>query len=181
MGICAGFHDAYASFLYIEDKNMEINEKMMELVAALRRSNLHIATCESLTAGLFAAHVASIAHASQVLKGGIIAYQNEVKEQIVGGPAALIKQHGVVSSACVKAMAKAVKERFRCEIGISFSGNAGPDCLEGKPVGCVYMGIALHEECFAYELQLKGSRNAIREQCVRIGCEEVLKLIKRAA
>lgn len=139
---------------------------MEELLRLLKKENITIGTCESLTAGLFCATMASYSGASQVLKGGIVTYQNEVKHTVVNIASSLIEQEGVISEACARAMAEYARVLLACDLCVSFTGNAGPDAMEGKPVGCVFCGIADHNQCEVIELRLNGGRNEIRQQAV---------------
>lgn len=151
---------------------------MEELVALLKRYGLTIGTCESLTAGLFASEIAGIPGASAVLKGGIITYQTLCKEQVVNVPHALIQKYGVISAPCVEAMAYGAKKLLQCDICVSFSGNAGPDIMDDKPVGLVYCGIAICDECLSFECYFQGTRNEIRLQCVSFMCDKILEILK---
>lgn len=152
---------------------------MEEMLALLKQKGWTIGSCESLTAGLFTATLAAISGASAVLKGGIVAYQNEIKAQVVGVDDEVIQTHGVISAPCAAQMAIKSRELLNCDICVSFSGNAGPDVMEGKPVGCVYCAIADAYEVKTYRLQLSGNRNEIRAQAVKRMGEEVIAWLKQ--
>lgn len=151
---------------------------MEELLALLTQHGLTIGSCESLTAGLFTAQLAAVSGASAVLKGGIVTYQTAVKEQVVGVDPQVIKRDGVVSASCAAEMARRAKDLLACDICVSFTGNAGPSVMEGKPVGRVYCAIAYADKVNTYELQLSGSRNEIRMQAVMRMTAEVIRLLK---
>lgn len=150
---------------------------MEELLTLLKERGFTIGSCESLTAGLFTSQLAAVSGASAVLKGGIVTYQTVVKKQVVGVDAQVIEQEGVVSAACAVEMACKTKKLLACDICVSFSGNAGPDIMEGKPVGRVYCAIAYQDEVFPYCLQLSGSRNEIRMQAVMQMKTELIRLL----
>ena len=76
-----------------------------------------------------------------LLKGGVVCYTTEVKQNVLHVKKETIANHGVVSEQCAKELAENVAEIMKSDIGISFTGVAGPDELEGKPVGTVYIGI----------------------------------------
>ena len=106
----------------------------------LKQKGLTLAVMESCTGGYLANTITNQAGSSAYFKGGIIAYSNEVK--IASGvDAKLIEQHGAVSSEVAAAMAEAVRKRLNADIGLSTTGVAGPDPLEGQPVGTVYLGV----------------------------------------
>lgn len=148
------------------------------LVEALKKKHLSIASCESLTAGLFAASIAEISGASSVLKGALVTYQNDIKERIAHVDEHLIDTYGVVSRECASAMAENTRRIMEADICVSFTGNAGPTAMEGKPAGLVYCaiagphGVALHEFCLSME------RNALRREIVHQMCCELLAYIQ---
>lgn len=151
---------------------------MEELVSLLQTHHLTIASCESLTAGLFASNIASVPGASKVLLGGLITYQDKIKEMIAHVSMDVITTHGVISEACAYEMAKHTYEQFRCDIAVSFTGNAGPDAQEGKPVGLVYCAIATMQGIEGFTFQLAGTRNEIRNQVVKEMETYIIKYIR---
>ena len=107
----------------------------------LRQRGLTLATMESCTGGMLADAITDVAGSSTYYRGGIVAYTNELK--IASGvPAALIEQHGAVSLEVAGAMAEAARLHLRADFGVGVTGVAGPDALEGKLPGTVYIGIA---------------------------------------
>lgn len=151
---------------------------MEELIRLLKLKHLTIGSCESLTAGLFCSEMASIRGASSVLKGGIVTYQTVIKERVVGVDHDIIEGQGVISAACAKEMAVKAARLLDCDICVSFTGNAGPEAMEGKPVGCVYCAIAYRNMVISYHLQLSGTRNEIRAQAVACVVKELIDTIK---
>ena len=107
----------------------------------LRRRGLTLATMESCTGGLLADSITNVAGSSGYFKGGIVSYTNELKIAH-GVPASLIEEHGAVSAQVAEAMAEAVRSQLGADYGIGITGVAGPDPLEDKPPGTVYIGVA---------------------------------------
>lgn len=99
-----------------------------------------LAVMESLTGGLLSSTITDAEGSSHYFIGGVVAYSNALKEQM-GVPAQVIKQHGAISEATARAMAHAIRERLGADFGLGITGVAGPDMLEGKPVGTVYIAI----------------------------------------
>lgn len=150
---------------------------MIELVNTLKKLDLTISSCESFTAGLFCSKIGEVSGASSVLKGGIVTYTNEAKIRLARVDEDVIRRYGAVSEQCVIQMAKHVKEIFQSDIGVSFSGNAGPSPSEGKPVGLIYCAIAYLDDVKVYELQLDKSRNEIRNEAVSFIANQVILII----
>ena len=119
-------------------------ETLPEAVAQTMRSNaLTLATAESCTGGSLAARLTALAGASQYFKGGIVAYSNEVKENLLGVHHDTLEQHGAVSEQTVRQMAEGVRMRLGTDYGVATSGIAGPDGgTPDKPVGTVWMAVA---------------------------------------
>ena len=126
-----------------------------------------MATAESLTGGLVASSIVNEAGTSAVLAGGIVAYQNEVKEALLGVPHQVLEEKGAVSAETVKAMAEGARKKFGCEWAIATSGIAGPTGAEpGKPVGTVWMAVANSLQNEAFCKIFEGNRTQVREKSV---------------
>lgn len=152
---------------------------MEALVALLKQHTLCIGSCESLTAGLFASSLAEVPGASAVLKGAIVTYQTSCKIDVVHVDADVITQYGVISIETAKEMATKARQLLQVDICVSFTGNAGPDTMEGKPAGYVCCAVAFAHDVKTYEFQLDGSRNEIRKIVVEAMCKEIKKIIER--
>lgn len=150
---------------------------MEELVTLLRNKKLTIGSAESLTGGLFASEIVSIPHASEVYLGSIVSYANSVKEGLLEIGESVIMQEGVISEKVVYLMAQNAARLLKSDITVSFSGNAGPVALEGKPVGAVYSCIKIKENYHVYYDEFKGNRDTIRMQVVYLTKERIITLI----
>jgi len=106
----------------------------------LKEKGLTLATMESCTGGLVASTITDVPGSSNYFKGGVVAYSNEVKIAY-GVPAHLIAEHGAVSPEVAQAMASAARLRLGADIGLGTTGVAGPDQIEGKTVGTVYIAV----------------------------------------
>jgi len=158
----------------------ENNEKIEEKIASLLvKSNKTIAAAESLTGGSFTNKLVSVSGASSFVKGSIVCYDTSVKTDVLGVNKSTIEQYGTVSEQCAAEMAKRVSEKLNAEIGISFTGVAGPDVTEGKKVGTVYIGF--HDKNganFVEKCIFNGGRNYNRYRSVLKGFEILLKYLK---
>jgi nicotinamide-nucleotide amidase len=129
-----------------------------------------VATAESLTAGLVAATLADVPGASDVLRGGVVAYATDVKTSVLGVSPSLVAAHGVVSAECAVEMAERACRLLRSSLAVATTGVAGPTEQEGKPVGTVFVAVARasgeQDRTQVRGLALTGSRQEIRRASV---------------
>jgi nicotinamide-nucleotide amidase len=132
---------------------------------AARALGLSLATAESCTGGLVAAHLTSVPGASDVFRGGIVAYENDVKLAQLGVPDVTLAAHGAVSAEIAAAMAAGARESIGADVAVAVTGVAGPTGgTPEKPVGLVYLHVSAPGAEQARELQLPGDREAIRQR-----------------
>ncbi|MFR9931233.1 nicotinamide-nucleotide amidohydrolase family protein, partial [Corynebacterium striatum] len=112
-----------------------------QVVETLKRRRETVAFCESLTAGLAAATVATVPGAFAVLRGGLVTYATEVKSHFLHVPLEQLEERGVVSAPTAQEMAVAAARETGADWAVSLTGVAGPDTQEGKPAGTVFVGI----------------------------------------
>jgi nicotinamide-nucleotide amidase len=144
----------------------------------LKKKKLSIACAESLTGGMFQEQLTSLPGAGDYLKGGVVCYTNEAKVKILDVNPLTLQHKGAVSENCAKELAENVAKQLSADIGISFTGVAGPSELEGQPVGTVFIGISIKgHETMVKKLELAGSRQAIRIRTVKYGFYYLLKLL----
>lgn len=137
-----------------------------EAVAALRSAGATVATAESLTGGLVCATLVSVPGASDVVRGGVVAYAPEVKTTALGVDAGLIAERGTVDAEVAAAMAQGARERLSATYGLATTGVAGPDPSEGKPPGTVHVAIAGPDGVRTTLLELSGDRDEVRRRTV---------------
>lgn len=140
------------------------------VVARLAALGVSIGTAESLTGGLVCAALVDVPGASAVVRGGVVSYATEVKQDVLGVPAALLAQHGTVSRECVVAMAAGARRVLGADWAVATSGVAGPEPSEGLPRGTVHVavtGVVDGEQITEHRaLSLDGDRPAIRAATV---------------
>ena len=157
--VAGSMRDALAGFLFSEDER-PVAEIVLDLC---RERGLTLATAESCTGGLVAARLTAIAGSSDVFRGGVVAYSNELKEDELGVPHALLEEYGAVSAEAAAAMARGARERLGADVAVSVTGVAGPDGgSEEKPVGLVFLHAAGPDGESARKLDLPGDRDMIR-------------------
>lgn len=135
-------------------------ETLAELVhKQMTENGSTLATAESCTGGNIAALLTMQAGASKYFKGGIVAYSNEVKKNILGVRHETLESYGAVSEETVREMAEGVRVRLGSDYAIATTGIAGPDGgSEGKPVGTVWIAVACSEGTEAQLLQFGANR-----------------------
>ena len=149
---------------------------MNELAELLIKNNISIGTVESFTVGNFATMLGNIPGISKVYKGSLVTYQSETKERLLGIEHPLIEKYGVVSKEIATLMCVNGKSILDVDLCVSFTGNAGPDAMEGKPVGEVYIGIA-YEDVVVYKLNLEGSRKEIALKAIDFAQKKIIEFM----
>jgi len=137
--------------------------------------NFTIACAESCTGGLLMSRLTDFAGASAHVKGGVVAYTNEIKNKILRVNEGTIKNFGAVSSQTALEMASNVRELFNSTIGLATTGNAGPTANEGKEIGLVYVAITGENFSEVKECHFKGSRSEIKAQAADTAFELLMK------
>ena len=133
------------------------------VIRGLCETQQTLAVAESCTGGLIAQRLTSVAGASKVFLGGVVAYSNSLKEKLLGVDPALLTRYGAVSEAVARAMAEGVRKQLDARFGIATTGIAGPSggTLE-KPVGLAYVAISRGDETRVRSFCLATERNRHR-------------------
>lgn len=149
-----------------------------ETSSLLLKNGLTIAGAESLTGGLFSKEITDIPGSSKVFNGSVIAYTNEVKKTILNVPTSILSSEGAVSAGCAEAMASNIRSLTGSNIGISFTGVAGPEESEGKPVGTVYIGLSGDFGTTSHKYSLQGTREGIQMRSVKYGWDLIRRQLQ---
>lgn len=156
---------------------------MLECCALLARLLLRhgwfLATAESCTGGLIAAHCTDLAGSSNWFERGFVAYSNAAKCELLGVDAALIDRHGAVSDAVVRAMAVGALAHSHAQVAVAVTGVAGPaGGSADKPVGTVWLAWATPMGVTSEEKHFDGDRAAVRQATVRHALDRLTELIQ---
>jgi nicotinamide-nucleotide amidase len=177
--ICA--HDGEIEVLLLGDGELlagSLRERLSEALFAdderpveelilqrAREQRLSVATAESCTGGLVAARLTAVAGASDVFRGGLVAYDNTVKAGQLGVPTDVLARHGAVSAETAAAMADGVRTALEADVAVSVTGIAGPGGgTRKKPVGLVYIHAQAPSAEKALEIRVSGDRETIRRR-----------------
>jgi len=124
-----------------------MSDRLVELARRLQAAclarGLTLATAESCTGGLVSHAITEVPGSSGYLVGGVVAYSDAVKRDVLGVTATMLQAHGAVSAQVAVAMAEGVRARLQTSLGAAVTGVAGPDGgTTAKPVGLVYVAVA---------------------------------------
>ncbi len=151
-----------------------MTSRASEVIARLQGKTL--ATAESCTGGGIGQALTAIPGASNVYKGGIISYCNEIKHKLLDVPIGILAEVGAVSAPVAEAMAMGARKALNADIAVSVTGLAGPSGDDfGNPVGTVFVGYADEKTVISRHFLFTGNRNDIRKQAVDAALELILE------
>ena len=133
-----------------------------------RAKGLRLGAAESCTGGLVGGRLTEVAGSSDVFMGAVVCYHNDLKTSLLGVPSTVIAAEGAVSEAVARAMAAGARARLAVDAAVAVTGIAGPGGgTEAKPVGTIWLAVALGEAVQARHLLLAGSRHDIRARAAQ--------------
>lgn len=149
------------------------------VVRKLLQKQWNLTTAESCTGGLLAGRIVNVPGVSDVFDRGFVTYSNQAKEEELHVQAETLKRYGAVSAQTVVEMAKGAAEHAGTKAAVAVTGLAGPDGgTPQKPVGLVYVGIALPGEVYWQEYHFKGTREEVRQLTVSNALSLLLSLLQ---
>ena len=170
--------DRHRQQIYSEDGS-HVDDLVARLLAGRR-----IATAESCTAGLVAARLTDRPGSSDYVMGGVVAYSNDAKTELLGVDAALIEAHGAVSEPVAEAMAAGALRRFGADIAVATTGIAGPSGgTAEKPVGTVCFSVMLGPpggRTITRTLRLPGNRSDVRDRSTTVAMHLLWRMLSGA-
>lgn len=176
-GLAETIERRHADALFSSDGST-IDDRVAALLATRR-----LAISESCTGGLLAARVTERPGSSEYFAGGVVAYSDEAKTELLGVPAELIERYGAVSEPVAEALANGAIERFSADVAIGLTGIAGPEGgTEDKPVGlvcfCVKALNGSDEELVVRSLHLPGARVEVRDRATTVAFHLLRRLLE---
>jgi nicotinamide-nucleotide amidase len=168
--------DRHGQHIFSED-GTRVDDQVAQLLTGRRT-----ATAESCTAGLLAARLTERPGSSAYIAGGLVAYANDAKTELLGVDSALIEAHGAVSEPVAEAMAAGALRRFRADTAVAITGIAGPEGgTEDKPVGTVCFSVMLAGgPPLTRTLRLPGNRADIRERSTTVAMHLLRRVLSAA-
>lgn len=154
----------------------EDEDSLEEVVGRLLvDGRLWLACAESLTGGELSARITAVPDASKHFAGSAVCYSPEAKRDVLGVSAETIEGPGTVSEECAREMARGVRRLFGTDVAVSLTGVAGPEPLEGKQPGTLWIGLATADDEEAITLNVPGDRAQVR----RWAEQAALNLLRR--
>ncbi|MGB5824517.1 MAG: CinA family protein [Proteocatella sp.] len=156
-----------------------MKDTSLEIVNYLIANKLTLAVAESLTGGIVCSRICQVPGASRVFLEGVVSYTNQSKISRLGVRKETLEKFTAVSIETAKEMAEGVCKNLGTDIGISTTGVAGPGAFDddGNPRGLVYIGVAMGNSAWAYEYQIEGSRDYIRNKASDICLDKLFETI----
>jgi nicotinamide-nucleotide amidase len=142
-------------------KTLKIINRVHEL---FNKNSLTCSVAESCTGGLISHYITALPGASNFFEAGVVSYSAEMKKEILGVSSAIISKYGAVSEETAREMAEKIRAMTKTDLSVSTTGNLGPDVLEGKEKGLVYIAISKKGMTFSKELKLTGNREENKEE-----------------
>ena len=142
-----------------------------EIVRILTLRGQKLCVAESLTGGLMSDSIVKVPGASKVFLGGVVSYDEHIKEKVLGVQAQTLQAHTAVSGETAREMAAGVRKLMGADYALSATGYAGPD---GNDVGLVYIGFAVENACESHACRFTGDREEIRRQSVETALKVLL-------
>lgn len=147
-----------------EDK--EILEVLHKLHELLKGRGLTLSVAESCTGGLLSHYLTALPGSSKFFEMGFVTYSIESKKRILCVSSETISNYGVISEETAREMAQRARALTKTDYSISTTGNLGPDVIESKERGLVYIAVSREGEVFSKELRLKGDRETNKKEAV---------------
>ena len=171
-----GLAEPNARYVFSQDERSTA-ELVLDL---LRERGLTLGTAESCTGGLVAGRLTDVPGSSDVFRGAVVAYANEVKVAELGVPEAVLAQHGAVSAETAAAMAQGARARLGVDVSVAVTGIAGPDGgTPEKPVGLVFLHAAGPDGELGRRFDFPGDRETIRLRSTVAALHLVRRLVTK--
>ena len=163
----------------MKDSDVDLRRLAERVGRHLLQARRHAATAESCTGGWVAKALTDIAGSSEWFTEGFVTYSNESKVQRLGVPSTVLRRHGAVSEATVRAMAAGALRRSNAEVAVAVTGIAGPGGgSPSKPVGTVWLGWATRCDgavrLVTASRRFRGDRESVRRKSVRAALQGLL-------
>jgi len=138
---------------------------------------LTLSAAESCTGGLICDFLTALPGASSFFRAGVVTYSAQSKKSILGIGQKVFSAHGVVSGETARRMAEKVRLLTKTDFAVSTTGNLGPDVLERKPKGLVYVAVSTRNGTVVRKCMFNGTRGQIKEKAARAALALLLEVV----
>ncbi len=142
----------------------EIIEHIERVHEFFKKNGLTLSVAESCTGGLISHYITTLPGASTFFEAGVISYSAESKQKILGVSSETISKFGIVSEETAKEMSENMRALTKTDFSLSTTGNLGPDVLEGKEKGLIYIAVSKKEGVFSKQIRVTGTREQNKEK-----------------
>jgi PncC family amidohydrolase len=144
----------------MDDEILDVIKRVHEI---FKKMGLTLSVAESCTGGLISHYITALPGASNFFEAGVVTYSAATKREILGISASTIENYGVISESTAKEMAEKVRSLTGTDYSLSTTGNLGPEVLEGKEKGLIYISVSRTGRTILKELRLTGDREENKE------------------
>ena len=155
----------------------ELERVAREVHEVFQRRGLTLSVAESCTGGLISHALTSPPGASSFFIAGAVTYAAAMKEKLIGVSSSTLAGYGVVSEQTAREMSEKIRALSNTDFAVATTGNLGPDVLEGKEKGLVYIAVSRKGETSAKELRLTGNREGNRDNAAREALMLLLEIV----
>ncbi len=142
----------------------ELSILVKEIAAKLSGEKLMLAVAESCTGGFLSNAITNLPGSSKFFTLSVVSYSEDVKKSLLGVGPSVLKKHGMVSEETAVAMARGVMKLGHADAALAVTGVAGPERMEDKDVGLVFIAACVRDRVEAQGLKLSGDREEIKQQ-----------------
>jgi PncC family amidohydrolase len=158
--------------------NQKVLGEIRKVHEIFKEKGLTLAIAESCTGGLISHFITALPGASVFFRAGVVSYSEDIKKDMLGVSSDTIDHHGIVSEHTAKEMAERIRFITKSDYSLSSTGNLGPDMLEGKKQGLVYIAACGKGRTFSRELQLTGEREGNKEEAALEALKMIVDFVK---
>lgn len=160
---------------------MSLFQQARRIGSLFEKTGMTFSVCESCTGGMLGSSITRTPGSSRYFLGGIIAYDNSVKNRVVGVPFSLINTFGAVSAEVAESMAESTRARLKSDVCVSITGIAGPGGgSKGKPVGLVFICLAKGAFRQTKRYRFSGNRETIRTKACAAAFELLINMLEKS-
>ncbi|MDH5203513.1 MAG: CinA family protein [Nitrospirota bacterium] len=154
---------------------LEVAQRVHEL---FRKKGLTLSVAESCTGGLISHYITALPGASNFFEAGVVSYSAEAKKKILGISSETISKYGMVSKETAEEMGEKIRSLTKTDYSLSTTGNLGPDVLEGKERGLIYIAVTKEGKTYSKELRLTGNRGENKEKAAESALELLIAVVE---